>query len=127
MARAVQRGQGGTILLVAGAALLALGGGAYLLRPAPQATPPALPAGGLAALPESQFTLADGAGRDLTQSYCTMCHSLAPIVRHNGFTAEVWAKEVTKMRQQYGAPIDDATAKTITTYLQQNYVSGGQP
>lgn len=121
MARAARKPQGGSILLIAGATLLALGGGAYLLRPAPQAAQPALPMGGLAALPEGQFTLADGAGRDLTQSYCSMCHSLAPIVRHSGFTADVWAKEVTKMRQQYGAPLDDAAAKAITTYLQQKY------
>ena len=35
-----------------------------------------------------------------------------------GFTA-AWAKEVTRIRQGYGAPIDDATAKSITAYLQQ--------
>ncbi len=77
--------------------------------------------GGLGQYPQAQFALADGAGQGLVQAYCTACHSLAPIVRHSGFTAEQWASEVTKMREVYGAPIDEPTAKQITAYLQQHY------
>ena len=65
--------------------------------------------------------LMDASGSGLVQAYCTACHSLAPIVRHSGFTAEQWASEVQKMREVYGAPIDDPTAKQITAYLQKHY------
>lgn len=77
--------------------------------------------GGLGQYPQAQFSLATGEGEGLVQAYCTACHSLAPIVHHSGFTADKWASEVTKMREVYGAPIDDATAEQITAYLQENY------
>jgi hypothetical protein len=76
---------------------------------------------GLGQYPQAQFSLAEGAGEGLVQAYCTACHSLAPIVRHSGFTEEQWASEVQKMREVYGAPIDDATADQITAYLQEHY------
>lgn len=76
---------------------------------------------GLGQYPQAQFTLAQGEGEGLVQAYCTACHSLAPIVHHSGFTADQWASEVEKMREQYGAPIDDPTAEQITAYLQKHY------
>ncbi|HEU4513646.1 MAG TPA: hypothetical protein VFR87_11130 [Nocardioidaceae bacterium] len=77
--------------------------------------------GGLGQYPQAQFTLAAGEGQGLVQAYCTACHSLAPIVRHSGFTADQWASEVQKMREVYGAPIDEPTAEQITAYLQAHY------
>ena len=38
---------------------------------------------------------------------------------------EAWKVEVTKMREAYGAPIDDDTANTIMKYLSTTY--GVQP
>jgi hypothetical protein len=105
------------VLVAAGVAL----GAWAVLSPTP---PPGAPPGGASAqglYPQADHTLVDGEGRGLVQAYCTACHSLAPIVYHTGLTTEVWAKEVTKMRQTYGAPIDDATAAAITLYLQQHY------
>ena len=65
------------------------------------------------------------AGRDveLVEANCTLCHTLKPIVTHDGFTAEQWAAEVRKMREEYGAPVDEATAARITTYLQTFYAN----
>jgi hypothetical protein len=80
-------------------------------------------AGGLASLPVANFNLREGAGQGLVQAYCTTCHSLAPIVRHDGFEPQTWADEVQKMRQQYGCPLDDTTASTITKYLQDQYAA----
>ncbi|WEV78798.1 cytochrome c [Janibacter cremeus] len=74
-------------------------------------------------LPRADLVLAQGEDQGLVQSYCTACHSLAPIVTHSGFTEEDWESEVTKMREQYGAPIDDATAKRIIAYLQTHYAT----
>ncbi len=79
--------------------------------------------GGLSSLPVADFSLKEGSAQGLVQAYCTTCHSLAPIVRHEGFTVQTWADEVQKMRQQYGCPIDDATATRITEYLQKQYAA----
>ncbi|HEX6247852.1 MAG TPA: cytochrome c [Nocardioidaceae bacterium] len=78
---------------------------------------------GLGQYPQAQHSLVQAQGSGLVQAYCTACHSLAPIVRHSGFTAEQWAAEVQKMREVYGAPIDDPTAQQITAYLQQHYTT----
>ncbi len=78
--------------------------------------------GGVGQYPQNEelrLVRADNSG--LVQAYCTACHSLAPILRHSGFTAEQWESEVQKMRETYGAPIDDPTAKQITAYLQEHY------
>ncbi len=77
---------------------------------------------GLGQYPQAEeLTLVNAQGSGLVQAYCTACHSLAPIVRHSGFTADQWASEVQKMRDSYGAPIDDPTAQQITAYLQKHY------
>ena len=91
-----------------------------VVRPEPSPTPPAVESG-VGQYPQAQFSLVDGEGKGLVQAYCTACHSLAPIVHHSGFTADQWASEVTKMREVYAAPIDEATAAQITKYLQSNY------
>jgi hypothetical protein len=38
-------------------------------------------------------------------------------------TPEGWRAEVTKMRQAYGAPIDDGTADLIVKYLSEAYAA----
>ena len=88
---------------------------------------PAPTAGGLLSLPVANFRLKEGSGQGLVQAYCTACHSLAPIVRHDGFAAQTWADEVQKMRQQYGCPLDDATTASITKYLQEHYAAAPPP
>lgn len=82
---------------------------------------------GLAQYPQAEFTLADGEGKGLVQAYCSACHSLAPVITHGGYDAEEWAKTVSKMRKQYGAPIDDGTAEQITAYLQEHYTAPPPP
>ncbi|BAS26005.1 hypothetical protein [Limnochorda pilosa] len=74
-----------------------------------------------AELPLEAWELEPGEDAQLVQAFCTICHSLAPIIQHQGFTKEMWAQEVDKMRQQHGAPVDDATAAKIVAYLQEHY------
>lgn len=76
---------------------------------------------GLAREPLAAITLKPGPNQKLVSTYCTICHSLAPIVEHDGFTNATWSAEVQKMRKTYGCPIDDATARQILTYLQASY------
>jgi cytochrome c5 len=111
------------VVLVAFAAGI---GGYAVTRPGPS---PALVTAdkGLAQYPQAQYVLAEGDGKGLVRAYCSACHSLAPIITHGGFTAKDWGKEVTKMRTQYGAPIDDTTAKAITEYLQKHYTVKAPP
>ena len=78
--------------------------------------------GGLGQYPQAEeLRLVQAENSGLVQAYCTACHSLAPIVKHAGLTAEQWESEVQKMRENYGAPIDDPTAEQIVAYLQKHY------
>jgi hypothetical protein len=65
--------------------------------------------------------LAEGEGRAETQSFCLMCHSTRYITMQPPLPAAVWEAEVNKMIKTYGAPIPEASAKKITSYLQTHY------
>ena len=66
--------------------------------------------------------LAPGPGADVVEAGCATCHSLSYIPMNSRFmTKVVWTAEVTKMRQAFGAPIDDDAANTIINYLAANY------
>ena len=71
---------------------------------------------------EAAVQLKTGTGRELTTSRCIICHSLeyipanAPAMDRAG-----WQKTVQKMRERYGAPIDEEEARTILDYLSVNY------
>jgi len=70
-------------------------------------------------------TLKAGAGREVVENDCTVCHSLdyprinAPFLDRQG-----WESEVNKMITAYGAPITPTDAKVIVDYLAANYGSG---
>jgi hypothetical protein len=72
---------------------------------------------------DTAVRLRPGKDMELVEANCTLCHTLKPIVTHNGFTADQWVSEVRKMREEYGAPVDAATAARITTYLQTYYAT----
>jgi len=66
--------------------------------------------------------LVPGPGKDVVEGGCATCHSLSYIPMNSRFmTAAVWKAEVTKMREAFGAPIDDDAANTIIGYLVANY------
>jgi len=63
-----------------------------------------------------------GEGRELFVARCSSCHSLDYMEMHSRFgTRALWEAEVTKMRNAYKAPLDDAEAKAIVEYLAQAY------
>jgi mono/diheme cytochrome c family protein len=77
-------------------------------------------------LPAETATLADGPqpGHDLASSNCAACHSVDYITTQPRGLPDpraFWAAEVTKMRKAYGAPIDEADAQQIITYLAATY------
>ena len=65
--------------------------------------------------------LAAGPGRDTVLGHCSMCHSVTYITMQPPLPAATWEAEVHKMIKTFGAPIQDAQAKEIITYLQAHY------
>lgn len=65
--------------------------------------------------------LKEGEGSELVMDNCLKCHTLSPIVTHDGFAPEVWASEVQKMRETYGAEITDEDAEDVVQYLSTHY------
>jgi len=75
---------------------------------------------------EQTIQLRDAPGRDVVLNSCGACHSLDYIQINAPFPDEkLWRAEVTKMISVFGAPIDEADAKTITEYLVKNYGAQG--
>ncbi len=71
---------------------------------------------------ETRIVLADGEGRTQVQALCSMCHSVDYIVMNSPFLdAAGWEKSVRKMVTVMGAPISDADAAVIVSYLSTHY------
>lgn len=65
-----------------------------------------------------------GAGQEATNVSCGVCHTLDYIRMNSTFlTPDAWKAEVTKMRQVFGAPIDDDTAAEILQYLNAHFAT----
>ena len=68
--------------------------------------------------------LKPGPGLDTVETTCSNCHTLNYIRMNSVFlTPDAWKAEVTKMREAYGGPFDEATADTIVKYLSENYAA----
>ncbi|MBI5307199.1 MAG: cytochrome c [Planctomycetes bacterium] len=67
--------------------------------------------------------LVPGKGREITQGYCNMCHSVTYITMQPPLPATTWAAEVFKMIDTYGALIPDDETKQIVAYLQSHYTT----
>ena len=71
---------------------------------------------------EQPVVLKPGPGLDAVTANCGGCHSLDYVRMNAPFLgADAWKAEVTKMRAAFGAPIGDADAAAIQTYLAQTY------
>ncbi len=90
--------------------------GAFALLLAAALAAPAL------AQEEPAIKLKEAPGLDKVEGNCAACHSLDYIQMNSPFlNAAGWQAEVTKMIKAYGAPIEDADAKSIVDYLAKNY------
>ncbi len=76
-------------------------------------------------LPEVRTELKAGEGRDVTERFCSICHSLDYITMQPKFTRAQWTAEVDKMIKVMGAPIPQEDAKIIVGYLTAEYGMGG--
>ena len=76
---------------------------------------------GVSSFPSFAPEMADGEGRQETESFCAMCHSTRYITMQPPLSPATWEAEMNKMIKTYGAPIPDVTAKKIQSYLQAHY------
>jgi hypothetical protein len=71
---------------------------------------------------EKPVRLKQAPGLDKVEAHCGACHSLDYVLMNSPFlSAAGWDAEVAKMINAFGAPIDQADAKTIADYLAKNY------
>ena len=76
----------------------------------------------LAADEVGSLQLKDGPGKELTSGRCAICHSLEYIPSNApAMDRAAWQKTVQKMRDRFGAPINEDEARTILSYLSANY------
>ncbi|MDD2542253.1 MAG: hypothetical protein PHH28_14605 [Desulfuromonadaceae bacterium] len=75
-------------------------------------------------LPAPSVSLINGPGRDITSSYCNICHSLDYITTQQKFPEARWHAVVTKMVKTYGAPITEMNVDIITHYIATYYGTG---
>lgn len=95
---------------------LALAAAAYALSLAAE------PATSAASLREETIALKDGPGRELTVGRCNICHSLEYIPSNApAMNRAAWQKNISKMKERFGAPIADEEAKQILDYLDASY------
>jgi mono/diheme cytochrome c family protein len=71
----------------------------------------------VAPLPDSQHVFPPGAGADIANSQCMICHSAGMVTRQPPLSFEVWKSEINKMRTAYGAPIPEDQVDALAKYL----------
>jgi opacity protein-like surface antigen len=66
--------------------------------------------------------LKPGPSSDLTGTVCNTCHTSNYIIMNSTFMSPAsWKAEVAKMRDAFGAKLDDDTQAAITAYLSASY------
>ena len=71
-----------------------------------------------------KIELAAGQGQDKAETLCNICHSVDYITMQPRVSKAAWTGSVTKMRKAFGAPVSDADADVIISYLAANYGNG---
>jgi hypothetical protein len=68
-------------------------------------------------LPDSDRMFPSGAGSDAINNNCLACHSADMVLNQPTMSREAWASVVTKMINNYKAPIAPEDFGTIVDYL----------
>jgi cytochrome c5 len=68
-------------------------------------------------LPAGDRAFPAGPNSDVAEQNCTVCHSVGMVLNQPALSRESWAKEVSKMRMTFKAPVTDADAAKIVDYL----------
>ena len=72
-------------------------------------------------LPPEKPVLKPGAGAELAQANCLICHSAEYIGTQPKMPRAFWAAAVKKMREKYAAPVPEETVEALVNYLVASY------
>jgi sulfite dehydrogenase len=72
-------------------------------------------------LPLETRTFKQGAGAELANGQCLICHSVEYVTMQPPMPRAFWKSAVVKMQQKFGAPITDAQVDPLADYLTRNY------
>jgi hypothetical protein len=67
-------------------------------------------------LPASTTAFPPGPGSDLAGK-CLSCHSAGMVLKQPALTQTEWKAEINKMRNVYGAPIDESEVDALSVYM----------
>lgn len=76
-----------------------------------------LPARLAVEFPVSKAVFPPGAGVDLANAFCLMCHSADMVERQPPLTRTEWTTEIVKMQHVYGAPVADEQIPLLAAYF----------
>src|SRR3978361_503536 len=68
-------------------------------------------------LPDSDRMFPDGPGSDAINNNCLACHSAGMVLNQPALSKQAWAAEVTKMINNYKAPVAPEDVGPIVEYL----------
>jgi mono/diheme cytochrome c family protein len=68
-------------------------------------------------LPDSDKMFADGPGSDAINNNCLACHSADMVLNQPMLSKQAWTAEVTKMINNYKAPVAPEDVGAIVEYL----------
>jgi mono/diheme cytochrome c family protein len=68
-------------------------------------------------LPDSKQVFPPGAGAEIANSQCMICHSAGMVTRQPPLRFGEWKAEINKMRTVYGAPMPAEQVEELAKYL----------
>ena len=68
-------------------------------------------------LPDSDKMFPDGPGSDAINNNCLACHSAGMVLNQPALSKQAWAAEVSKMINNYKAPVTPEDVGPIVEYL----------
>ncbi|CAB3802066.1 c-type cytochrome [Pararobbsia alpina] len=105
----------GLSILIFGAACLVLAQSAV---PKPDAVPVAAVEKTVSVtFPDSHNVFPPGAGAEIANGQCMICHSAGMVTRQPPLSSAQWTSEVNKMREAYGAPLTEDQVAPLVKYL----------
>jgi mono/diheme cytochrome c family protein len=69
-------------------------------------------------LPASDESFPPGAGAEIANSQCQICHSAGMVLTQPPLKKAEWRAEIMKMRSSYGAPIPEDQIDGLADYLE---------
>jgi sulfite dehydrogenase (cytochrome) subunit B len=72
-------------------------------------------------LPPENVKLDQAPGVEVITAQCALCHSLDYISIQPRLDRSAWMATITKMKDKYGAPIQEQSTNSLVDYLAKNY------